>query len=78
MIRWRFGLNDGEPRTLEDVGKIFGMSREYIRLKEAKAVRKIAFKKMCFSIKWFVATGEICTTPIGRGTTAKKKDGTDI
>ena len=30
VIRWRFGLNDGEPRSLEDVGEIFGMSREYI------------------------------------------------
>ena len=73
VIRWRFGLNDGEPRTLEDVGKIFGMSREYIRLKEAKAVRKLHSRKCVSVLNGLLQQDEICTTPIGRGTTAKKR-----
>ena len=73
VIRWRFGLNDGEPRTLEDVGKIFGMSREYIRLKEAKAVRKLHSRKCISVLNGLLQQDEICTTPIGRGTTAKKR-----
>ena len=39
----RFGLDDGNPKTLEAVGEIFGVTRERIRQIEAKAIRKIKY-----------------------------------
>ena len=41
VIRMRFGLNDGVPHTLEDVGAYFNITRERIRQIEAKAIRKL-------------------------------------
>ena len=41
VIILRFGLNDGHPRTIEEVGKVFDVTRERIRQIEAKALRKL-------------------------------------
>lgn len=41
VIILRFGLNNGDPLTLKDVGQIFGITRERIRRIEAKALRKL-------------------------------------
>ena len=41
VLRLRFGLDDGRPRTLEEVGKQFNVTRERIRQIEAKALRKL-------------------------------------
>ena len=41
VIRLRFGLVDGQPRTLEDVGKKFGVTRERIRQIESKTLSKL-------------------------------------
>ena len=41
VLRLRFGLEDGRPRTLEEVGKEFDVTRERIRQIEAKALRKL-------------------------------------
>jgi len=41
VIRLRFGLGDGQPRTLEEVGNIFNVTRERIRQIEAQALRKL-------------------------------------
>ncbi|HIW54326.1 MAG TPA: RNA polymerase sigma factor RpoD [Candidatus Ruthenibacterium merdigallinarum] len=41
VLRLRFGLEDGRPRTLEEVGKEFKVTRERIRQIEAKALRKL-------------------------------------
>ena len=41
VLRLRFGLRDGTPHTLEDVGKEFNVTRERIRQIEAKALRKL-------------------------------------
>ena len=41
IIKYSYGLMDGEPRTLEEVGKIFDLTKERIRQIEAKALRKL-------------------------------------
>ena len=41
VLKLRFGLEDGRPRTLEEVGKVFEITRERIRQIEAKALRKL-------------------------------------
>ena len=49
VISLRFGLADGHPRTLEEVGREFGVTRERIRQIEAKAIRKLHSRK-CLSL----------------------------
>ena len=41
VIRLRYGLDDSHPRTLEEVGREFNVTRERIRQIEAKALRKL-------------------------------------
>jgi RNA polymerase primary sigma factor len=41
----RFGLNDGNKRTLEEIGQLFGVSRERVRQIETRALNKL--RKMC-------------------------------
>ncbi|OGC90997.1 MAG: hypothetical protein A2W25_07930 [candidate division Zixibacteria bacterium RBG_16_53_22] len=51
VIRLRFGMSDGLPRTLEEVGLIFNLTRERIRQIEAKALRKLRHKSRCEKLR---------------------------
>lgn len=54
VIRMRFGLDDGEPRTLEYLGQKFGVTRERIRQIEAKALRKMRHPSKSRKLKQFL------------------------
>ena len=54
VIILRFGLRDGHPRTLEEVGKEFNVTRERIRQIEAKALRKLRNPVRSKKIKYFL------------------------
>ncbi len=55
VLRLRFGLTDGKSRTLEDVGKLFGVTRERIRQIEAKALRKLRHPSRSKRLKDFLS-----------------------
>lgn len=45
VVRWRFGLDDGRMKTLQEIGEIMGVSRERVRQIESCAFRKLKNKK---------------------------------
>ena len=54
VLRLRYGIDDGHPRTLEEVGKEFGVTRERIRQIEAKALRKLRHPQRSKKLKDFI------------------------
>ena len=54
VLKLRFGLDDGRPRTLEEVGKEFNVTRERIRQIEAKALRKLRHPSRSKKLKEFI------------------------
>src|SRR5258705_419404 len=53
VIRLRFGLGDGTPRTLEEVGTIFNVTRERVRQIEAKALKKLQHPSRARKLKGY-------------------------
>jgi RNA polymerase primary sigma factor len=54
VLKLRFGLDDGRPRTLEEIGQEFGVTRERIRQIEAKALRKLRHPSRSKPLKDFI------------------------
>ena len=54
IIRMRFGFEDGNPRTLEEVGQTFAVTRERIRQIEAKALRKLRHPSRSSQVRTFL------------------------
>ena len=54
IIRLRYGLGDGYTYTLEEVGRIFKVTRERVRQIEAKAVRKLQHPVRCQQLEGFL------------------------
>lgn len=57
VLRLRFGIGDGYPRTLEEVGSIFNVTRERVRQIEAKALRKLRHPTRSRRLKSFLEMG---------------------
>lgn len=57
VLKLRFGLQDGYPRTLEEVGEILDVTRERVRQIEAKALEKLSHKNRAEILKPFLEIG---------------------
>ena len=56
VVRMRYGLTDGEPRTLEEVGKAFGVTRERVRQIEAKSLAKLRHPHLSAQLRDYLGT----------------------
>lgn len=54
VLKMRFGLDDGYPRTLEEVGRYFKVTRERIRQIEAKALKKLRHPSRARKLREYV------------------------
>ena len=54
VLKLRFGLKDGRDRTLEQISKEFGVTRERIRQIESKALRKMRHPSRCHEISDYI------------------------
>jgi RNA polymerase primary sigma factor len=51
VVQLRYGLTDGEPHTLEEVGQVFGVTRERVRQIEAKTLAKLRHRTLADQLR---------------------------
>ena len=51
VVRLRFGLTNGQPRTLAEIGQVYGVSRERIRQIESKVMSKLRQPSRCHGLR---------------------------
>jgi len=61
ILRMRFGIEDGQEHTLEEIGRSFAVTRERIRQIEAKALRKLRHPSRSLKLKSFLQPARECT-----------------
>ena len=54
VVRWRFGLEDGRMKTLQEIGELMGVSRERIRQIESRAFRKLKNRKRIKNLQQYL------------------------
>jgi RNA polymerase primary sigma factor len=54
VIRLRFGLTDGQPRTLDEIGHVYGVTRERIRQIESKTMDKLRHPSRCQALRGYL------------------------
>ena len=74
VLRLRFGLDDGKMRTLEDVGKVFNVTRERIRQIEAKALRKLRHPSRSKPLRDFIEDYEMKSSEEQKSFSRKRQD----
>ncbi len=57
VVRMRYGLDDGRTKTLEEIGKVFSVTKERVRQIEAKALRKLRHPYRSAVLRDYSATG---------------------
>ena len=55
IIRMRFGLIDGRPRTLDEIGRVYGVTRERVRQIEAKTMTKLRHPARSQALRSYVS-----------------------
>lgn len=78
IISLRYGLDDGEPRTLEEIGQQFSVTRERIRQIEAKALQSLQHRARSLSLGYFAETPpppQAATKPKTKPSTHAKRRG---
>jgi RNA polymerase sigma factor (sigma-70 family) len=56
VIRWRFGMEDGRMKTLQEIGELMGVSRERIRQIELSAFRKLKNKNRTKQLRQYLVS----------------------
>jgi RNA polymerase primary sigma factor len=73
IIKLRYGIGDGYTYTLEEVGRIFKVTRERVRQVEAKAIRKLQHPVRARKLTGFVETPRGSRTPAPAGSKAARQ-----